>query len=382
MEIQNKDSSVDIQILTPTGFKSFDGIKRYWHDDHIVFSFRDGSILKAARKHKFIVCGKVVYADQVEVGDDIGKEVYSIEISSGDYFYDPVNVDGKHYSHDGDFVSHNTFFGTGDTLIDAETLLRLRAKNPIRIVEGDSVSIYQEPVKGHEYIMLVDVSKGRGQDYSTFNVIDISVRPFNQVAVYRNNRISPILFPNVIHKYAKVFNNAYVIIEANDQGAVVCNGLYYDLEYDEMHVSSAIKSDSLGIEMNRKTKRIGCSGFKDILETNRLNVVDEETIKEISTFVAKGQSYEASDGNHDDLVMNLVMFGYFITTNFFEEMTDINIKDMMFKQKMKEIEEDVLPFGFIDDGLSDIPEPSTEPDPWGIGDFDFAEGSGVFHSDW
>ena len=260
----------------------------------------------------------------------------------------------------------NTFFGTGDTLINAETLMSLRAKEPIKVLDGDSVRIYEEPVKGHEYIMLVDVSKGRGQDYSTFNLIDISQRPFKQVAVYRNNTISPILFPNVLYKYAKTYNEAYVVIEANDQGAVVCNGLYYDLEYEEVHVSSAVKANSIGVEMNRKTKRIGCSGFKDLIESNKIEIVDEHTILEISTFVAKGQSYEASDGNHDDLVMNLVMLGYFMTTSYFEDRTNINIKDLMFKQKMKEIEDDVLPFGFIDDGLGNIPQ--AEQDEWSIQD--------------
>ena len=250
----------------------------------------------------------------------------------------------------------NTFFGTGDTLINAETLLSLRAKPPKNVRENGCFLVYEEPEKGHEYITLVDVSKGRGQDYSTFNVIDISTTPFRQVAVYRNNTISPILFPNIIYKYATVYNNSYVVIESNDQGSVVCNGLYYDLEYENVHVTSAVKANSIGVEMNRKTKRLGCSAIKDILENKKLDIVDENTILEISTFVAKGQSYEASDGNHDDLMMNLVMFGYFASTQFFSDMTDINLKQVLFEQRMQEIENDVVPFGIIDDGSQYIQE--------------------------
>jgi len=259
----------------------------------------------------------------------------------------------------------NTFFGTGDTLVNAETLLSLKAVPPNRMLEDNCLNIYEDTIKGHDYIMTVDVSKGRGQDYSTFNVIDISTRPFKQVAVYRNNLISPILFPNIIYKYAKVYNDAYVVIEANDQGGVVCNGLYYDFEYENMHVSSAIKASGLGVEMNRKTKRLGCSAAKDILENKKLLVQDEQTILEISTFVAKGQSYEASDGNHDDLMMNLVLFGYFATSSYFGDMTNIDVKDMLFKQRMKEIEDDLVPFGFVDDGTSDIPQ-REEGSPWAV----------------
>ena len=256
----------------------------------------------------------------------------------------------------------NTFFGTGDTLISADCLLNLRAKPPKRVLEGGLLKVYEEPVKGHDYIMTVDVSKGRGQDYSTFNLIDISVRPFAQVAVYRNNTISPILFPNVIYKFAKVYNDAYVVIESNDQGSVVCNGLYHDLEYENMHVESAIKANALGIEITRKSKRLGCSAIKDILETNKINIVDEQTILEISTFEAKGQSYEATDGNHDDLMMNLVMFGYFVSTQFFADLTDINLKEMLFKQKMEDIENDMVPFGIIDDGSEYIQQIETKDD--------------------
>ena len=259
----------------------------------------------------------------------------------------------------------NTFFGTGDTLINANTLLELRRHDPLEITK-DNVKVYNEPIKDHNYVMLVDVAKGRGQDYSTFSVIDISAEPFKQVAVYRNNLISPLLFPNIIYKYANSYNQAMVVIESNDAGMVVCNGLYHELEYENMFVESAIKADALGILMTRKVKRIGCSSFKDLLENNKLEIVDEDTIIEISTFTARGSSYEASDGNHDDIVMNLIMFGYFAGTSAFGEMTDISIRDLMFQQRMQEIENDVLDWGFVDDGLDNISNPALTSDQWQI----------------
>jgi len=279
----------------------------------------------------------------------------------------------------------NTFFGTGDTLINAETLLGFRAQPYIDILENGDLKVYKKPVEKHDYIMTVDVGKGRGQDYSTFTLIDISVRPFEQVAVYRNNTISPLLFPNIIYKYAKSYNNAYVVIESNDQGSVVCNGLYHDLEYENVHVESAVKANAIGIEITRKTKRLGCSAIKDILENNKLKIIDEDTILEISTFEARGQSYEASDGNHDDLMMNLVMFGYFVSTQYFSDMTDINLKEMLFKNKMKQIEDDIVPFGFIDDGSAHMEVlEGSEKDNWQIKDFDpdLAGHDGVFDRDY
>ena len=171
---------------------------------------------------------------------------------------------------------------------------------------------------------------------------------------YRNNRLSPILFPNIIHKYAKAYNEALVVVENNDQGVVVCNGMYYDIEYENLYVESSVKANGLGITMNKKVKRLGCSAIKDILETRKLDIVDEDTILEISTFVAKGASFEASDGNHDDLMMNLVMFGYFVSQQYFGDLTDIDLKQVLFETQSKQIDDDLPPFGIIDDGSDAI----------------------------
>lgn len=248
----------------------------------------------------------------------------------------------------------NTFFGTGDTLIEAEYLLEQKAMPYKYLTENNSLKIYEEPEFGHTYIMLVDVSKGVGGDYSTFNLIDVTSRPFKQVAVYRNNKISPILFPNIIVKYADHYNKAHVVVENNDQGTLVCNGIYNELEYDNFYLESSTRSDGLGITMNKRIKRLGCSGIKDIIESRKLSIVDDITIMEMSTFVAKGQSFEASIGNHDDLMMNLVLFGYFVSTPYFADIAGIDIKNMLFSNQIQEIDDDIVPFGFIDDGVEEI----------------------------
>ena len=51
----------------------------------------------------------------------------------------------------------NTFFGTGDTLIGAEALMKMKAINPVKILEGGHLLVYKETQKDHEYIVCVDV---------------------------------------------------------------------------------------------------------------------------------------------------------------------------------------------------------------------------------
>jgi len=245
----------------------------------------------------------------------------------------------------------NEFIGYGLTLIDGNKLLSLRKTEPV-YTQGNA-SVYYKPEIDHEYMCFVDVAHGRGQDYSTFIIIDITSRPMKQVCVFRDNMISPLLFPDVIYKYCKTYNEAYAVIESNDQGTLVCNGLYYELEYENVYMESAVKADALGVKMTKKIKRIGCSNFKDLIEENKLEICDENTIIEMSTFEARGSSYEATNGHHDDLVMNLVLFGWFASTPFFQSITDINLRDMIHAENMKMIENDVIPFGFVDDGIDD-----------------------------
>jgi len=253
----------------------------------------------------------------------------------------------------------NTFHGRGNTLIDANHLLSQVAIDPIKYKEN--IFIYKDPIPTHNYIMTVDVCKGRGQDYSTFTIIDVSTPVFEQVAIFRDNNISPMLMPDMIYKYANLYNEAYVVIESNDQGAVVCNGLYYDLEYEHMFVESSLKANAIGATMTRRVKRIGCSTVKDLIEQKKLIIYDAQTIIEMSTFVSKGSSYQAIAPNHDDLMMNLVMFAWFTSTDVFNGITDIDIKNMLYKERLAEIQDDMVPFGFIDDG---------EDTPAGVGDGD------------
>ena len=247
----------------------------------------------------------------------------------------------------------NTFFGTGDTLIEAEHLMKLKAHDPAEYRENGNLHIYKRPKEDHQYILCADVGKGRGQDYSSFHVVDITTRPFEQVAVYHYNKISPLVFPDIIYKWANLYNEAYLVVESNDQGSLVCHQLWNDLEYENMYVTSTVKADSLGLDINRRSKRIGCSMLKDLIETDTLKIYHGETISELSTFEAKGQTFQASQGNNDDLVMALVCLGYFTDTDQFFEMSDTDIKMAMYEERIRQIEADIPPFGIVDDGLDE-----------------------------
>ena len=99
--------------------------------------------------------------------------------------------------------------------------------------------------------------------------------------------------------------------------------------------------------MSRKIKRIGCSTLKELLEEDRLSLVDRYTITELMTFVNKGRSFEADRGYHDDMVMTCVLFSWFVTTDYFYHLTNYQVKELLYSEQQKLIEEDMLPAGIF-----------------------------------
>jgi hypothetical protein len=244
----------------------------------------------------------------------------------------------------------NDFLGSSNTLVDANTLLGLKAEKPAEVVSN--VQMYKLPENDHQYMITVDVSQGRGQDYHSFTIFDCSKDYFEQVAFFRDNLMSPMILPNLLEKFGKYYNEAMIVIESNDQGAVVCNGLYYDIEYENMYVDSFVKKTGLGVRMTKSVKRIGCSNLKDLLESGKLKVVDPTTISELTSFSAHGSSYAATPGNNDDAVMNLVMFAWFVSTEAFGNIAEIDLKRLLHSEKIDALDEDAFEGQiYIDDGL-------------------------------
>ena len=251
------------------------------------------------------------------------------------------------------------FIGSQNTLISSFKLKSLSWVEPI-IKNKDGLSVYHEPEDGHIYTIIVDTARGQGLDYSAFCVVDISDTPYKVVARFRNNIISPMVYPTVIKRLAEQYNNAFVLIEINDIGGQVADVLHEDLEYENVlmcgnkgrkgqTISGGFGSGGIhfGVRTTSVVKKLGCSVLKSLIEEDKLLVEDLDIIDELTTFVAKKQSYEADDGHNDDLVMCLVLFGWLTRQDYFRNMTDMDIRTEIYEKQIEGLEEDMSPFGFI-----------------------------------
>jgi hypothetical protein len=255
------------------------------------------------------------------------------------------------------------FLGSSGTLIAGWKLKELVHRKPINTKDG--LTVYYNPVAGNRYNIIVDVSEGRGLDYSAFHVIDVTQMPYQQVCVYRNNMITPLDYAEVVHRIAIAYNRAPVLVEVNNMGAQVSHSLHYDFEYDNVlstenagrngkKVSTGFGAKvDMGVRTTQPVKANGCSMLKLLIEQNQLIINDFHTIEELARFSKKGKSYEAEDGAHDDLVMGLVLFGWLSDQQYFKDYTDINTLMRLRDKTDDEIMSDLSPFGFVDDGRDD-----------------------------
>jgi hypothetical protein len=254
----------------------------------------------------------------------------------------------------------NAFLGSSGTLIEGSTLKSLVPEFPIKCEQG--LSIYEYPQEDHNYVCIVDVSRGKGLDYSAFQILDVTRMPYVQVATFRDNLTTPVEYAEILFRAGTYYNTAVVLIEINDIGEQVSELLHYDYEYEGIlstesagrsgrRISGGFgKSIDKGIRTTKTVKSIGCSILKLLVEQRQMILKDQDTIKELSTFSRKNNSYEAESGCHDDLVMCLVLFAWLSEQPYFKEYTNINTLKTLRTKTEEELMEDVLPFGFLDDG--------------------------------
>lgn len=253
------------------------------------------------------------------------------------------------------------FLGSSGTLITGDRLKSLVDQTPIQ--KDDNLYLYKKPEKDREYAVICDVSRGKGLDHSAFSVIDISQMPYEQVCVYRNNLITPGDYAEVISRVATIFNEAYVLIEINDNGEQVSNSLTETYEYENvLYTENAGRSGKRisggygsnvdpGIRTTKSVKAIGCSNLKLLVEGEKLILNDKNTIEEMKVFSKKGNSYEAETGKNDDLVMGLVLFSWLSTQEFFKDITEIDTIEGLKEKRDNQVEEELLPFGFTYDDI-------------------------------
>ena len=345
--ITSGKSTKVIMVSTPHGMNHF---YRYWHD---------------AERGKNEYIPTDVHWSEVPGRDEVWKE-QTIANTSEQQFKIEFECE---------------FLGSVDTLIAPSKLRSMVYQQPEKTSAG--LDVYVDPQKDHDYVISVDVARGVGKDYSAFVVVDITEFPHSVVAKYRNNDIKPMLFPSVINDVGKSYNDAFVLCEVNDVGDQVAAILNYDLEYKNLLMCSmrgragqvvgqgfSGKKTQLGLKMSKTVKKVGSLNLKTLIESDKLLSCDYEIMSELTTFIQKGNSFEAEEGCNDDLAMCLVIYAWLVAQDYFKELTDQDVRKRLYDEQKNQIEQAMAPFGFMSDGLDDMQSfVDAEGDRWHVDEY-------------
>jgi hypothetical protein len=236
------------------------------------------------------------------------KELGSIEKFNQEYGAEFANASNMAFKTD--TINHIEKLQVVDPLID-------------NVKRAEGLRIFQRPIKGRKYLISSDVAGGKNRDYSTMVVIDITTDDFNIVATYRSDEIHTSDYPAMIYNIALYYYGAYIIIENNGLGDGVANDLWHNYEYTNIFSADFTKEQrykkgfykDIGIKTNKKNKKAGVLFLSSMLDKYQINIPDIQIVDELYTFIKNdNDTYSASTGNHDDFVMNLVLFAYLAKT--------------------------------------------------------------------
>ena len=359
------------EVNTPTGWESFEGIQKLTRNTQYILRFNNNEILTCSSTHRVFTVRGWAMANNLVVGDEVISSggvlsLCNIHIEEGLFdFYDLLEVGKNKQYYTNTIISHNCeFIGSSNTLISATKLRLLRSVPPL--TSNHDSCIFVQPIDQHQYFVVVDTARGVQGDFSAFVVFDVSELPYKIVASYKNNMISPMLYPNIVFQFAKHYHDAYVLVETNDIGEQIANILHHDLEYGNILTtinngrSGQIISQGfgqhprLGVRTTKQVKRIGCLGLKTQIESDKLLINDERILYELFRFVNIGDSYEAEEG-HDDLVMCCVLFAWAMGQADVKELTSVDLRHKLEQENEDAMEENLLPFGIISRGMIDAP---------------------------
>jgi len=323
--------NTDYEILTPTGFKDFYGVRCLDKETHLSIQLSNGKLLKCSLTHPFIKNGKSVLANTLKVGsvlDGCGDEEISVvnieKIESPIDLYDIIDVRGGNVFNVDGIVSHNCdFTTTGHTVIDVDTLKWVKSAGVSEPIErrwvDQSLWIWKPADYSRSYLICADVARGDGRDKSAFHVLDME--SMEQVAEFKG-LVDTKGYGNLLVSVASEYNNAILVVENNNVGWATLQQII-DIGYPNTFYSSA---DLQYVDLERqisnklnRSERNMVPGFTTTTRTRPLIISKLETYfrdksiktnsvrlyEELSVFIWNGSKAEAMTGYNDDLVTSL-----------------------------------------------------------------------------
>lgn len=320
------------KVKTDTGWQDFIGVANKGKTKTCELVFDDFEThIEVSLDHVFYDDhGFPVKAKDVAIGSTVQGNGGLLTVTSKEFYEDEEEVftlievsGGNKYLTNGVLSKNCEFISDDETLINSLTLSSLKTKDP-EFFTGQ-VRWYKEPEPNKTYLVALDPSLGTGGDYSAIEVFEIP--GMIQVAEWLHNKTPPrgqvkilIGILNMINE--DMLNNPeqegdpsiFYTVENNSLGEAILQVIedtgsdYFPGTFvSEKKKPGASRRFRKGLNTDHTKKVNACVKFKSLMETGRLTVNSQALLRQLKMFVSKGSSFAAKAGEHDDLVMAVIL---------------------------------------------------------------------------
>lgn len=213
------------------------------------------------------------------------------------------------------------FIVSGSNVFDIEKLEKLVPQAPQSIRSWDlnskqfednregKLQVFDYPQWDENYIIAADVALGVGQDYSVAVVLN---NKYKVVAMYRDNRIDPSLWGELLFYLGRYYNNSLLCVESNSMGVATIQKLeamnYVNLYKQMKNANTSEAGLRVGFRTTTASKPAIIGNLKSLLENEEVWVASNTMIQELKDYVSTSTGKtEAAPGCYDDTVMALAM---------------------------------------------------------------------------
>ena len=211
------------------------------------------------------------------------------------------------------------FSTSGDTVFHSEWIEFIKETTIQDPVERRGVDqnlwIWEPADYSREYMVIADVARGDGKDFSACHVMDIQTN--TQVAEYRG-QLPPKEFGYFLTGLATEYNNALLVVENANIGwatldAIIERGyrnLYQSPKSDQLTADSYLRvfegnSEMVpGFTMSMRTRPLCINKFREFVGDRSVTIRSKRLLEEMKVFIWRNGRPEAQSGYNDDLVIS------------------------------------------------------------------------------
>jgi len=209
---------------------------------------------------------------------------------------------------------------SGETVLNPEDLERIETKDiqepQYRTGFDRNLWIWETYNPEHSYLLVADVARGDGKDFSAFHIIDLHT--LHQVAEYQG-KANLDMYSNLLNTTGREYGDCMVVVENNNIGFASLEklielqypNLYYSIKSTHEYVDSYVaesKSNSVpGFTTSMKTRPLIVAKLEEFIRNKLITLRSARILNELKTFIWNNGKAEAMRSYNDDLVMSLAI---------------------------------------------------------------------------